>query len=101
MSAPIDVPVIMSIGMPARSNTRSTPMWAMPFAPPPLRTTATFLADESRADKQTRDFFAADESQADKQTRESFAADESQADKQTRESFAADESQTDGLTRVV
>ena len=33
----------MSTGMPARSITFSAPMWAMPFAPPPLSTTATFF----------------------------------------------------------
>jgi hypothetical protein len=33
----------MSMGMPARSNTFSTPIWAVPFAPPPLSTSATFF----------------------------------------------------------
>ena len=40
---PIDVPVTMSTGMPARSNTFNTPICAIPFAPPPLSTTATFF----------------------------------------------------------
>ena len=43
MMLPIDVPVMKSMGIPARSITFSAPMWAMPFAPPPLNTTATFF----------------------------------------------------------
>ena len=34
---------MMSMGMPAFSSTFSTPMWAIPLAPPPLSTTATFF----------------------------------------------------------
>jgi hypothetical protein len=34
--------------IPARSITRSAPMWATPLAPPPLSTTATFLRGASR-----------------------------------------------------
>ena len=41
MMLPIDVPVMMSTGMPALSRTFITPMCAIPFAPPPLSTTAT------------------------------------------------------------
>ena len=41
MMLPIDVPVMISTGMPAFSSTFSTPMCAIPLAPPPLRTMAT------------------------------------------------------------
>ena len=40
---PIDVPVMMSTGMPASSITFKAPICATPLAPPPLSTTATFL----------------------------------------------------------
>ena len=43
MMLPIDVPVTISTGMPAFSNTFSTPICAIPFAPPPLNTTPTFF----------------------------------------------------------
>jgi hypothetical protein len=38
----MEVPTIMSTGMPSRSSTFRTPICAKPFAPPPASTTATF-----------------------------------------------------------
>ncbi len=39
-TAPMLVPTIKSGTMPSESSTRSTPMWAKPFAPPPESTSA-------------------------------------------------------------
>ena len=48
MMLPIEVPAMRSMGMPARSNTLSTPMWAMPLAPPPASTMPTRLRTAGR-----------------------------------------------------
>lgn len=46
---PILVPTMKSMGIPAFSMAFSTPMWAMPRAPPPLNTSPTFLRSAETA----------------------------------------------------
>ena len=50
MMDPMLVPTMQSIGMPASSNTLNAPIWATPFAPPPLNTTPTRLRRASAGD---------------------------------------------------
>ena len=53
ITAPMLVPPIWSIGMPASSSARSTPMWANPLAAPPPKHDADRVPVRQRASRST------------------------------------------------